>query len=101
MDRRLNLHAMLEDVLGSNNVYFQPPESIQMKYPCIVYKLSYYQTIYADNNPYKSKKRYQMTLIHEDPDNEIKEKLVSLPLCSFDRFFTSGLLNHYVYNIYF
>lgn len=101
MGQRLELQELLEELLGSDNVYFQPPESIQMKYPCIVYRLSNYYTVFADNNPYKMKKRYQITLIDQNPDNVIKDEIAKLPMCTFDRFFTSGLQNHYVYNIYF
>ena len=32
MDRRLKLHEELCDILGSRNVYFQPPETVKMKY---------------------------------------------------------------------
>ena len=37
MDRRLQLHEELCSVLGSRNVYFQPPETIKLTYPCIIY----------------------------------------------------------------
>ena len=30
------LGKALIELLGSNNVYFQPPESIKIDYPCIV-----------------------------------------------------------------
>ena len=36
---RLILHDELITLLGSSNVYFQPPTSIKMNYPCIIYKL--------------------------------------------------------------
>lgn len=101
MGQRTDLQIILEDILGSKNVYFQPPENSRMKYPCIVYNLSNYNTVFADDAPYISYKRYQLTLIHRDPDNRVKDELIKLPLCSFDRFFTSDNLNHYVYTIYF
>ena len=37
MANRLDLQALLEDLLGSRNVYYQPPESVKMNYPAIVY----------------------------------------------------------------
>ena len=40
MASRLNLQDKLEEVLGSKQVYFQPPESLKLKYPCIVYSRS-------------------------------------------------------------
>lgn len=37
MASRLDLQTFLEELLESKNVYFQPPESVKMKYPAIVY----------------------------------------------------------------
>ena len=34
---RLELQDLLETVLGSQYVYFQPPATLRMRYPCIVY----------------------------------------------------------------
>ena len=39
MRNRLDLQKIFEDILGSKNVYFQPPESLKMKYPAIRYSL--------------------------------------------------------------
>ena len=39
MAPRLDLQKLLVELLGSDNVYFQPPPSVQMNYPAIVYKL--------------------------------------------------------------
>ena len=53
MDSRPNLQTKLEQILGSRNVYFQPPESIKLNYPAIVYKRSNIQNTFADNEVYK------------------------------------------------
>ena len=37
MASRLELQTKFENILGSRNVYFQPPASVQMRYPAIVY----------------------------------------------------------------
>ena len=37
MDDRLILNTLFENILKSKNVYFQPPASVQMRYPAIVY----------------------------------------------------------------
>lgn len=100
-ETRLKLQKMLEDLLGSRNVYFQPPESVKIKYPCIVYSRDYLSTKHADNIPYNNKCRYQMTLIDKNPDSKYLDKLNSLPMCSFERHFTADNLNHDVYNIYY
>lgn len=101
MSRRLKLHDLLVGILGSRYVYFQPPESIKMTYPCIVYKYSKDTTSHANNLPYNSNKRYSIQVIDKNPDTEIPDKLGKLPLCSSERFYTADNLNHYVYNLYF
>lgn len=98
---REDLHEILCGVLGSRNVYFQPPESIKMRYPCIVYERSGINTKFAGNKKYKQKKRYQVTVIDGDPDSLIPDKIEMLPMCSFDRHFTKDNLNHDVYDLYF
>lgn len=101
MGTRLQLQTLLEALLGSRNVYFQPPSTVKMKYPCIVYSLSDIDTKFADNIPYSNKRRYQSTAIDPNPDSVIPDKLALLPMCVFDRSYTADNLNHYVFNIYF
>lgn len=101
MKSRLELQAMLEELLGSRNVYFQPPESIKMKYPAIVYSLSDIRNIHASNVVHKKDTAYSLTYIDEDPDSENIEKISNLPYCNFDRFFTADNLNHYTFTIYY
>ena len=101
MDRRLKLHNILVEILGASNVYFQPPETIKMTYPCIVYIRNSAKTDFANNFPYQYTKRYEVTVIDENPDSEIPGKVASLPMCSFSRHFTSDNLNHDVFNLYF
>lgn len=98
---REDLHELLADILGSRKVYFQPPESFKLKYPCIVYERSDIRTVKADNIKYTMKKRYTVTYISEDPDSEIPDKIVQLPYCSFDRHFKSGNMNHDVFDLYY
>lgn len=101
MASRLDLHELLCSVLGTRNVYFQPPESIKMQYPCIVYKRSSINTRFADDELYMRKKRYTVTVIDKNPDSEIPDKVASIPMCTFDRHFTSDNLNHDVFSIYY
>jgi len=72
-----------------------------MKYPCIVYERTNLQTQFADNKPYKTKKRYLVTVIDANPDSEIPDKVAELPMCSYDRFFTTDNLNHDIYYLFF
>lgn len=101
MDQRLKLQKLLEDILGSRNVYFQPPPTVQLKYPCIIYKRDNVKTQHGDNQPYLKYKRYMVTIIDRNPDSTIPEKVSSLPMCLFSRHFVADNLNHDVYNLYF
>ena len=101
LSRRLELQTLLEGLLGTSNVHFQPPPNIQMKYPAIVYELDDIHTDFADNRPYYSEKRYQVTVIDRDPDSGIPNKIAMLPKNSFNRFFVANGLNHTVFTLYF
>ena len=102
LDRRLELDSVLRVLLGesSSNCYFQPPESVKLKYPCIVYHRNSANTIYANNKPYRFRPGYTLTIISKDPDDELVAKVSKLPLCRFDRHFTKDNLNHDVFTIY-
>lgn len=101
MASRLNLQLLLENLLGSRNVYFQPPESVKMKYPAIVYALEDIDNSYADNGVYSSHRKYSVTVIDEDPDSPFIDMVAVLPTCRFNRHYTSDNLNHWVYSLYF
>lgn len=99
--RRIQLQSLLEELLGSSEVHFQPPANIAMAYPAILYNLDDEWKLYADNATFKSTKRYLVTVVTDDPDSDIPDKVSALPMCSFDRFYPAENLNHYVYNLYF
>src|SRR3954468_18410166 len=99
--RRLLLQELLEATLGSEYVYFQPPENTKMVYPCIVYQLDDAATKFADNIPYHIVKSYQVTVIDRDPDSLIPDEVAKLPSCTFSRSFPAEKLNHFVYNLFF
>jgi len=101
MASRLSLQTLLENILGSRNVYFQPPESVRLSYPCIIYKRNSIEGDFADNLLYSHMVRYQITLIDPNPDSQLVEQLAILPRCKHDRYYTSDNLNHDVYNIYY
>ncbi len=101
MDRRLLFHEVLCDVLGSRNVYFQPPESVKMNYPAIVYNRDGIDSKHANNGVYLSQMRYSVTVIDKDPDSPIVGKVASLPTSKFNRHYEKDNLNHDVYTIFF
>lgn len=101
MRTRVELQALLEELLGSKNVYFQPPESLKINYPAIVYSLDRLQTRSADDIFYKRDKSYELKYISTNPDNDIFDKMLELPYCRFDRRFIADNLYHDCFSIYF
>lgn len=101
MGTREDLDALLCDTIKSENVYFQPPESIRIQYPCLVYVLSGFTDTKADDETYNRKKQYSLTYITLDPDDEAIEKIADLKFCSMGTPYTSDNLHHYPYTIYY
>lgn len=126
MDRRILLHETLCNVLASfgvwfwdpfnfetdslqdainkearKHVYFDPPEGFRMSFPCIVYRRSRIDTQYANNTPYRTAKKYEITVIDKDPDSMIPDKIAMLPRCRHDRNFVSDNLHHDVFTLEF
>jgi hypothetical protein len=100
MAPRLELQTKLEEILGSQNVYFQPPANVQMQYPCIVYSRDNSDATFAGNELYRYVKKYQVTHISRDPDSSIPDQVAALPMCTFNRFYTADNLNHDVFYLY-
>ena len=101
MASRLELHEELVTLLGSRNVYYQPPESIKLKYPAIIYSRSNIDNTFADNDVYLQDVAYQITVIDSDPDSVIVKKMSLFPKTRFNRHYTSDNLNHDVFTTYY
>lgn len=101
MGRRIELQEKLEEILGSREVYFQPPSTVKLKYPCIIYNRNYIKITHADNAPYRLANRYMVTVIDLNPDSEIPDKIAHLSGVSFSRFYTADNLNHWAFEVYF
>lgn len=101
MGQRLDFQAILETLLTTDKVYFQPPANVQMIYPCIVYKRDDIDLRFADNKPYTAVVKYLVTVIDRNPDSTIPPKVAQLPQSSFIRNYAVEDLNHDVFTIYF
>lgn len=101
MASRLQLQTALEAILGSRNVYFQPPSSVKMKYPAIVYELGDIRPTYADDGAYLFKRQYKLTVIDSNPDSSLPDAVLQMPYCRFDRNYKSDNLNHTAYTLYY
>lgn len=103
---RLVLHDIFIDILGTrgkpvSRVYFQPPPSIKMEYPCIIYKRDDVQNFFSNDALYFGMKQYSVTVIDKNPDSLIHDKILSLRYCSFSTHFEIDGLNHDVYKLYY
>lgn len=101
MDQRQTLQSKLEELLGSRNVYYQPPASVHMDYPAIRYEKADIDSRYANNKKYINKTLYNITVIDRLPDNPVIEKILELPFSSYDRPYTANNLNHDVIKLYY
>lgn len=101
MGTRLELQSLLEELLGSRNVYYNPPESFKMNYPAIKYSLSTIRKDSANNNGYLLRDNYELIVISKESDPPVVKKLLSLPYCSFNRHYKSDNLNHYILSIFY
>lgn len=101
MGRRADLHHILEATLGSKNVYFEPPESFKLSYPCIVYFLDDNYEKMADNDQYGLSKRYAMTYLTLGVEDDMVDKLERLRFCHMTRHYTNSNLHHYAYTIFY
>lgn len=100
MASRLDLQSKLEEILRSRNVYFQPPATVKMKYPAIVYQRDDFYTLFADDMTYHSRICYTLTLIGASPESPLINDILKLPMCRYMRFYTADNLNHDQFRLY-
>lgn len=106
MIERLELHERLCEVLnmtetnGDRHVYFQPPESVKMKYPAIRYSLNNIMLRRANNRIYGREPGYSVTLIDKNPDSGFVDKILELSHCKFNNAYVADNLNHFNFTIY-
>ncbi len=99
--KRIDIGVRLREILGNTNVYFQPPETIKLKYPCAIYNLEGVNHRHANDRVYKSDPRYAVTFITKDPDNTYYDSMIeNFKHCRFDRRFIADNLYHDVFTIY-
>lgn len=102
MGSSLDLQVILEQIPGVEHVYFQPPESVRMEYPAIIYGHADYDKLSANNKAYKIDRRYSVTLVYNDFEmEEAVNALLALPYCSYDRHYVADQLHHDVFTLYY
>lgn len=98
---RLELQKLLLSILGTKYVYFQPPSTIHMKYPCIVYERSRIEGEHADNLVYRSLIKYTVTAIYTDPDSTLPLEIAKIRTAKHSSHFVNDNLYHDVFEIYY
>jgi hypothetical protein len=107
MNKRLELHEILCEIIniiepdGDRHTYFDPPESVKMRYPAIRYSLTDIDKLHANNSAYRLQNSYTLTVIGTKPNDKYVQKLLQLPYCSFVRHYKANNLNHDVLTIYY
>lgn len=101
MTNRPDLQTLFESILGSRNVYYDPPESVKMQYDAIRYSRKKIDNRFANNNVYKQDNVYEVIVIYRDPDSDIPIKISKLPMCNHDRHYVADNLHHDVFTLYY
>ena len=98
---RLELHEFLSGVMSAcgeePHLYFQPPETVKLEYPCIIYRLATMTSDYADDDPYRIRIAFDITYITRSPTSNVPSSLVKAHKFAFDRYYVSDNLHHYTY----
>lgn len=100
MKSRITLQEKLEEILGCRSVYYQPPESMKIEYPAIIYARKSIQNVHASNGVYGRNLEYEIIFISKKPDNDIINHILDLPYCRHDRHYNADNLNHDTFTIY-
>jgi hypothetical protein len=100
MANRLDLDKKFREILGNGNVYFNPPESVKMRYDAIRYSLKKMENKFANNSVYIQDDCYEVTAIYRNPESDLPRKISRLPKCSHDRQYVADNLIHDVFTIY-
>ena len=97
------LQTMLEEIQIAANetphVYFEPPESVKMSYPCFVYHFTDLNKVNADDGTYLVSEEYSVRYISKKPDPQIPKALMMLSRVSFDGHYVVDNLHHFRFTI--
>jgi hypothetical protein len=102
MGRRLNLHEEFCTLLGTRNVYYDPPESVLMNYDAIRYKLGGKDIRRANDVAYQITDQYEGVVISDNPDCEVPDVILRhFSMCSFGRPYVADNLYHFPFTLYY
>ena len=100
------LRAILREALGQpagkENIYFQPPDSVKMKYDCIRYSENSMDVKRADNLSYLVNAEYNVVFITRDPDSPVPRLIQEhFQYCRAGRTYPADNLYHYPFTIFY
>lgn len=102
MKERIDLHNKLCEILGNSRAYFQPPESMQLKYPCIVYSRNSDYANKANNKLYMYEHSYQLIYITDDGETDMPLRLLrAFPKCRQGQPYPADNLYHFPFDLYY
>lgn len=99
-----DLRDILYTIHNTENVYYDPPTSIQMKFPCFRFTMNNTNVTYADNFTYLRKPRWTVTYITrdvEDIEPLIKDMFDNFKYLVQETQFKAENLQHVVFNLYY
>lgn len=98
--RETQLHPKLQEIC--QNVYYEPPASVSLSYPAIIYSRDSDDSRYADDSTYIQRIRYTVAIITSSAcDTYIEEMKAKFPYVRFDRHYTHDNLHHNVFTLFF
>ena len=102
MATRLQLQSKLEELLESRNVYYQPPSTLIMKYPCIRYTDGVPDYRFANDKRYKNLNCYDLIVISKKPNDPVNGKILeTFSYCAPGRSYVADNLYHTPYTLYY
>lgn len=101
MGSRLELHDLLEKIIGNKNVYYDPPENLSIGKPAIKYGICDIDVKHANNALYKLTCCYNLIVIGKAPNDSIVMELLKLPMCNYVRSYTADGFHHDVLKLYY
>lgn len=97
LELREKLQQFMEDCGEIPRLYFQPPETVKLEYPCMIYHLKALTSRKANNRPYHKTIGFDITYITRSPASNVPDRILDEPLFAFDRYYTAENLHHYAY----
>lgn len=94
------LNELFVSLLGSHNVYFEPPTNVVMKYPCILYESQAMTTMHAGNVPFAIQDHYRVIVIDQNPDSPYPRKIAGMQGARAARPYVSDNLHHFPFDLW-